>query len=772
MQEHEDPALSASRPNASRSNMRLWPASGLWVALMIAPLVVALTWGTYFDDSTFAIFQKARDLAAGRELIDHPVRGLALPQTHASQDRDVGGQALAGSPLHIVALGLVARLGIPLPQAALVLSALGWGATAVAVYSACQAMRRPVAAAISGTLITFSPAIVSTLGSELPWTTAFAWIAIVSSMKKKWHLQTGALALLLWTHLGLSTLTLMALLWAVQWVERRRFPLWSSVFLAAATLGLGLIVSYQFVAPLSLSHPVPGEWARSIRQLSAESEFYWLFPPLAGLGLAVATRKALWAGLLWATVSILTDSAVAGTMMISLGLFLAGLGIDRVIQWIETHNVVRLDRAPLAVSLALVAGLPLGIAQASSLVRRYSSRPAVRQELEQQAGDWLRAHSEPTATILGPERVGYVADRATFPWNGESDPMEVASLLKALNENPPGYCVSFTSIAWYHLTQTEWFQESYESLHTIESPYDATSPFTIWRYRFGSFDLGPLRPLNVHLPGQVDLVGYRYWPDRIEPGEAVYVTLYFRAMQPFPGAFTTIARITSPHDGVSQAQRDTVTSRDALVGWWQTGQGIAERLVLTTTTGIPVGAYHLEMSVTGFDSSSVLPMYRDDDTSPLDRVVLGDVVVPWQGTLEDAERVDANFGDEVNLLGFKAVDKLAPGAEWDVTLYWEARRPPESDYIVFIHLLDAEGRVAGTHDGPPMDGRYAATAWRPGEVVPDVHRIVLDPQTAAGIYRLRVGIYQWPSLERVPVWDSQGAEQADRVITLQSVEVR
>ena len=157
----------------------------------------------------------------------------------------------------------------------------------------------------------------------------------------------------------------------------------------------------------------------------------------------------------------------------------------------------------------------------------------------------------------------------------------------------------------------------------------------------------------------------------------------------------------------------------------------------------------------------------------------GEVAMEWifrqwgsrQGTLEDAERVDANFGDEVNLLGFKAVDKLAPGAEWDVTLYWEARRPPESDYIVFIHLLDAEGQVAGTHDGPPMDGRYAATAWRPGEIVPDVHRIVLDPQAPAGLYRLRVGIYQWPSLERLPVWDRQGAEQADGVITLQSVEV-
>jgi hypothetical protein len=40
------------------------------------------------------------------------------------------------------------------------------------------------------------------------------------------------------------------------------------------------------------------------------------------------------------------------------------------------------------------------------------------------------------------------------------------------------------------------------------------------------------------------------------------------------------------------------------------------------------------------------------------------------------------------------------------------------------------------------------------------------------MYRLQVGMYRWPSLERLPVWDSGGIEQVDRVIVLQSIEVR
>ncbi|NIV36861.1 MAG: hypothetical protein GWN58_47740, partial [Anaerolineae bacterium] len=63
-------------------------------------------------------------------------------------------------------------LGIPLPQAGLILSTLGWGAAAVAVYGVGRAMRRPVAAVVSAVLVVCSPVVVSTLGTEISWTVA------------------------------------------------------------------------------------------------------------------------------------------------------------------------------------------------------------------------------------------------------------------------------------------------------------------------------------------------------------------------------------------------------------------------------------------------------------------------------------------------------------------------------------------------------------------------------------------------------------------------
>ena len=199
---------------------------------------------------------------------------------------------------------------------------------------------------------------------------------------------------------------------------------------------------------------------------------------------------------------------------------------------------------------------------------------------------------------------------------------------------------------------------------------------------------------------------------------------------------------------------------------------IAERVVLTTTSDISVGAYHLDVHIVTSDSTTRLPIYQNDDTSSLDRVTLGYVAVPWQGELNIEQSVDANFGNEITLSGFEAADDLSPGAELDVTLYWEAQRPPSDNYVVFVHLLDGKGQAAASHDGPPMDGRYPTKAWLPGEIIPDVHHIALVPDIPAGTYWLKVGMYRWPSLEHLPVWDKQGIEQADHVIVLQSVEVQ
>jgi hypothetical protein len=276
----------------------------------------------------------------------------------------------------------------------------------------------------------------------------------------------------------------------------------------------------------------------------------------------------------------------------------------------------------------------------------------------------------------------------------------------------------------------------------------------------------------VHLPSKVELIGYKSWPGQIQPGDAVYVTLFVQATQPITRSLRTIVRLVSPTEGVGWAQRDEIVPGSFPVNWWRAGQAIAERYVLTTTSEVPMGAYELDVSEVTPDAADVLPIFQDDDPTPFDQVALGYVVVPTPGNPDIAKPVKAEFEGQINLLGYDAADSLSPGAELDVTLYWEAHQPPKDNYVVFVHLLDADGRLVANHDGPPMEGRYPTKAWLPGQIVPDTHRIMLKPDVPVGTYRLQVGMYRWPSLERLRVWNDQGIEQADRVLILQSIQIR
>jgi hypothetical protein len=743
----------------------------LFGALLIVPIVIGLVWGVYLDDSAYVTFGHARDLATGRGLPYHLI---------------AEGQQLLRAPLYALVLWLPARSGVPLPQVGLLLGVLGWGAVAVAVYSVSRVMRRAMAAVVSAALVAFGPLIVSTLGTEVSWVVALAWVALAASMKKRWDVQAGASVLMVCVHFDWVTLaTAMALL-VVRWIETERFPLRFGLVLAIAVSGWELLAAWRVVAPFSSPHWGLAGWGRDVRRLLKESEFYWLSLPLSACGLCGVlpkTQSAWRVGLLcgvWIVASILIGGAVAGAMVGTVGLMLVGVGVEvvslKAIQWIGKHNVVRVGPGMLMTSLALVAGLPLGVAQVSSLTWRYQFRPVVRQELEREAGEWLRVHSEPGTTVFGSQRVGYLADRATFPWDGkESDPAELAKRLGPLTENPPDYCVSFKSIAWDYVMRTGWFRHGYAPLQEFESAYDATSPLTIWGYRPDGFDLAERQQLNVRLPGGVDLIGYRYGPEHIQGGGTVHVTLFLRAAQPITRAFQTAVVMSMPQevgDEVHWRHVDMYGDRSVPVGWWQVGQVVSERFVLEISEDIPVGAYRLDVSVLASDSTTHLPMYQNGDTSPLDRVFLGYVAVPWKGEMDIAQAVDANLGDEIGLLGFEVADDLSPGSDFDVVLYWEARRPPEENYVVFVHLLDAEGQIVANHDGSPMQARYPTRAWLPGDIVRDVHRLVLDSSVPVGEYQLKVGMYRWPDLDRLPVWDSQGVEQADRAFVLQSVRVQ
>jgi len=120
-----------------------------------------------------------------------------------------------------------------------------------------------------------------------------------------------------------------------------------------------------------------------------------------------------------------------------------------------------------------------------------------------------------------------------------------------------------------------------------------------------------------------------------------------------------------------------------------------------------------------------------------------------------------SLDDRMMLLSYLADEAVSPGGVARFTLYWWAMSPMREDYTVFVHLLDAEGRVRWQQDIMPALGTRPTGGWRPGEVIEDVHEIAIPADAPPGVYRVEVGVYLPLTWQRLHVLDADGAPQAD-----------
>jgi mannosyltransferase len=117
-----------------------------------------------------------------------------------------------------------------------------------------------------------------------------------------------------------------------------------------------------------------------------------------------------------------------------------------------------------------------------------------------------------------------------------------------------------------------------------------------------------------------------------------------------------------------------------------------------------------------------------------------------------AHRLDAKLGAAIQLIGYTLEsDSVRTGDNVRLTLFWQATDKITARYTVFTHLVDSTGRPVAQTDSPPLGGTAPTDAWQVGAVIIDRYAIALRPDTAPGQYELRVGMYTWPDLTRLPV---------------------
>jgi 4-amino-4-deoxy-L-arabinose transferase-like glycosyltransferase len=113
-----------------------------------------------------------------------------------------------------------------------------------------------------------------------------------------------------------------------------------------------------------------------------------------------------------------------------------------------------------------------------------------------------------------------------------------------------------------------------------------------------------------------------------------------------------------------------------------------------------------------------------------------------------------------------------PGQPIHLNLFWHATTKVKQDYMVFVHLVDEEGRLWGQWDGPPCNGSYLTSIWEKDELIIDryPYNLSLRPEAPPGRYQIKVGLYSLITGERLKVLDRAGNPQGQEIV-LTSIQV-
>jgi hypothetical protein len=114
--------------------------------------------------------------------------------------------------------------------------------------------------------------------------------------------------------------------------------------------------------------------------------------------------------------------------------------------------------------------------------------------------------------------------------------------------------------------------------------------------------------------------------------------------------------------------------------------------------------------------------------------------------------INAQFEGGITLVGYDLYENLQPDGTVAVELYWSSDTPVETDYTVFVQMVDWSGPlVVAQSDTYPAHGQRPTRSWQPGLPVLDTHDLILPVDLQPGEYEIIVGMYDLNTMERLPV---------------------
>jgi 4-amino-4-deoxy-L-arabinose transferase-like glycosyltransferase len=261
---------------------------------------------------------------------------------------------------------------------------------------------------------------------------------------------------------------------------------------------------------------------------------------------------------------------------------------------------------------------------------------------------------------------------------------------------------------------------------------------------------------------EVQLLGFDLPREQVNPGDALEVALYWRALRDVADDYVVVVELSDAQGRVWAREESKPAYGDYPTTEWDEGEVIRDWHEALVDAETPTGDYGLSVGLT-------------EDGQLAGHLDLGVVHVSGRARCYDVPPMETRLGwllgDSVRLLGYDLEHSVEVGEPLRLTLYWQCVAEMTTSYTVFTHLLDVDNVVRGQVDQPPLAGEALTTSWVEGEVIADIYEIPVDPDAPAGEYVVEIGMYEAATMDRLEAYDAQGTLQGDMVL-LDSVLVR
>lgn len=250
-------------------------------------------------------------------------------------------------------------------------------------------------------------------------------------------------------------------------------------------------------------------------------------------------------------------------------------------------------------------------------------------------------------------------------------------------------------------------------------------------------------PLTRPEPMGMQLLGYR----AVQHGGNLRLHPYWLVETAQPGDLKVRWRLqTATGDPIAETvTRPYYNALPAAV--WPPGTLVDDAYALPLPAGLPAGRYQLWLAI----------------PAAAEPVLLGSVALAaTPATSAPAlTALDVRFGDQARLAGYRlemhtgqestALPVLASGDYLRVHLGWQADQPLDTNLHGFVHLVSPGGAPLAQEDHLPGPFFQPPTLWTSTRLAPDVYLLRLPAGVRGGIYYPRVGLYDFASLDRLPV---------------------